>query len=141
VTLTIGTGPFGPPPGGVVNSSRPGPAHVLYSEDSPRRVRTRFAGETVADSRRAKLLHETGLLPVYYFPLDDLRRDLLEPSDHTTYCPFKGEASYFTLSSGRTAENAVWSYEQPYDEVIDIKDRLAFYPDRVDSIAVAPSGR
>ncbi len=61
----------------------------------------------------------------------------LVPTTHRTHCPFKGDASYFTLSNGRTSENAAWSYEQPYDEVSVIKERLAFYPDRVDSITVS----
>src|SRR5215217_7550920 len=68
--------------------------HVLYFEDSPLRVRVVFGGETVADCRRAKLLHEAGLLPVYYFPIEDVRMELLEESDHTTHCPFKGDASH-----------------------------------------------
>jgi uncharacterized protein (DUF427 family) len=64
--------------------------------------------------------------------------DRFERTGHHTHCPFKGDASYFTLSvGGRTAENAVWSYERPYDEVMDLKDRLAFYPDRVDAITTA----
>ena len=70
-------------------------AHTLCLEDSPKRVRAIFGGETVVDSRRVKMLHETGHLPVYYFPMEDIRRDLLEERDHTTHCPFKGDASYF----------------------------------------------
>jgi uncharacterized protein (DUF427 family) len=84
MALTRGSGPFGEHPRGVFNFTREGPAHVLYWEDSPRRVRVMFGGEIVADTRHAKLLHETGLLPVYYFPEQDVRKDLLEPTDHQT---------------------------------------------------------
>jgi uncharacterized protein (DUF427 family) len=80
----------------------------------PKRVRTVFNGETVADSRRVKLMHETGHLPVYYFPEEDIRGDLLEPTDHTTHCPFKGDASYRSVRVGDSvAENAVWNYPEP----------------------------
>jgi uncharacterized protein (DUF427 family) len=73
LTLTIGTGPIGHQSAGEFNITPEGPAHVLYFEDSPKRVRAVFGGQTVADSRRCKLLHETGLLPVYYIPADDFR--------------------------------------------------------------------
>lgn len=134
MTLTIGTGPFGHQAGGVFNFSRDGPAHVLYFEDSPRRIRTRFAGETVADSRGAKLLHETGLLPVYYLPLDDVREDLLEPTRHTTHCPFKGDAAYWSVRVGdRVAENAVWWYPQPLDHAPPLAGYAAFRWDAMDA--------
>ena len=113
MTLTIGRSPFGPQPG-VFNFERSGPDHVLYFEDSPRRVRALFNGETVADSRRVKLLHETGLLPVYYFPEEHMRRELLEASDLETGCPFKGSARYHSIRVGdRVANNAVWYYPEP----------------------------
>jgi uncharacterized protein (DUF427 family) len=98
-----------------------------------------FNGDVIADTTDAIRLREADYPPVYYVPRRDVRMDRLIRTEHHTYCPFKGDASYFTLSSGRTAENAVWSYEKPYDEVIAIKDHLAFYPDRVDSISAAPS--
>ncbi len=117
MTLTIGTGPFGNQSKGAFNFDtgvlQP---HTLYFEESPKRVRVMVGGETVADSRRAKLLHETGLLPIYYFPEDDVRLDLLEDSDHTTHCPFKGDASYWSVRAGdQVAENAVWGYPEPLD--------------------------
>ena len=91
MTLTIGTGPFGDRGEKAFNFEVRAPRdHVLFFEDSPGRVRVVFGGETVADSRRVKLMHEAGLLPVYYFPEEDIRRDLLEDGDHTTYCPFQG---------------------------------------------------
>ena len=87
MTLTIGTGPFGKEGGDFNFDTGVLKAHTLYLEDSPKRVRAIFDGEIVVDSRRAKLLHETGLLPVYYFPEEDLNHDLLEWTEHTTHCP------------------------------------------------------
>jgi uncharacterized protein (DUF427 family) len=109
MALAKGTGPFGERHSGTFNfDTSVLKAHTLYFEDCPKRVRVIFNGETIADSRRVKLLHETGHLPVYYFPEEDLRRDLLEPTEHTTHCPFKGDASYWLVKVGeKTAENAV----------------------------------
>jgi uncharacterized protein (DUF427 family) len=134
MTLTIGTGPFGDQGDKTFNFEVRAPSdHLLYFEDSPRRVRVVFGGETVADSRRAKLLHEAGLLPVYYFPIEDVRMELLEESDHTTHCPFKGDASYWSVRAGdRVAENAVWSYPEPIDSAPPIADYLAFYWRKMD---------
>lgn len=126
MTLTIGTGPFGPG-GGRFNFTREGPAHVLYWEDSPRRVRVEFAGQVVADSRRTKLQHETGLLPVYYFPVDDVRTDLLTPTDTTTYCPWKGHARYWSVRVGeRSAADAVWGYDEPLESAPPLAGYRAF---------------
>ena len=129
MTLTIGTGPFGDQGDKAFNFEVQAPRdHVLYFEDSPRRVRVVFGGETVADSRRVKLMHEAGLLPVYYFPEEDARRDLLEESDHTTHCPFKGDASYWSVRVGdRVAENAVWGYPEPIEGAPHIAGYLAYY--------------
>lgn len=115
MSLTINNAPFGPRRAGSFNfdtgALRP---HTLYFEESAKRVRAVFNGETVADSRRAALLHETAMLPVYYFPEEDLRADLLRPSEHTTHCPFKGDADYRSVVVGDgVAENAVWSYPEP----------------------------
>jgi uncharacterized protein (DUF427 family) len=134
MTLTIGTGPFGDQGDKAFNFEVQAPRdHMLYFEDSPRRVRVVFNGETVADSRRAKLMHEAGLLPVYYFPIEDVRMELLEESDHTTHCPFKGDASYWSVRVGdRVAENAVWSYPEPIDSCPPIAGYLAFYWRKVD---------
>jgi uncharacterized protein (DUF427 family) len=90
MALTVGTGPFGRAPAGAFNFTYDAPAHVLYFEDSPRRVRVVVAGETVAESARVKLLHETGLMPVYYVPEADVRGELLQPTEHTTH--FRWEA-------------------------------------------------
>ena len=134
MSLTIGTGPFGNQSTGTFNFD---PAvlqrHTLYFEDTPRRVRVILGGETIADSKLAKLLHETGHLPVYYFPKEDIRMDLLQESEHTTSCPFKGEASYWSVRVGdKVAENAAWSYPQPVESCPPISGYVAFYWERMD---------
>src|ERR687886_79926 len=106
MSLTVGIGPFGQRPAGEFNFERPRTKGLIYFEAFPRRMRAVFAGETVVDSRRAKLLHEHGHLPVLYFPRDEVRMDLLEPTDHTTRCPWKGDASYWSVAvDARVAEN------------------------------------
>jgi uncharacterized protein (DUF427 family) len=98
-----------------------------------RRVRGLAGGETVVDTTRAMLMLEEELSPVYYFLPEDVRMDLLARTDHATHCPYKGDASYWSLKvGGETRENAVWSYEGPYGEVAEIGGYLAFYWDRVD---------
>ena len=99
------------------------------------RVVVKAAGETIADSHDAIVLHEDGYEPVFYLPKGDLRMDLLEPTDHSTRCPHKGMARYWSIrAGGRTIENAVWAYDEPLPGVREIADHLAFYPDRVDAI-------
>jgi uncharacterized protein (DUF427 family) len=134
MALTLGSGPFGEKSAGSFNFEVTAPGeHALYLEDSPRRVRVVFGGETVADSRRAKLLHETGHLPVYYFPEEDVRMVLLEATDHTTHCPFKGDASYWSVKVGdRVTENAVWGYPEPLESFPLIAGYLAFYWEAMD---------
>jgi uncharacterized protein (DUF427 family) len=133
MALTVGTGPFGRTPAGVFNFTYDAPEHVLYLEDSPRRVRVVVAGETVAESARAKLLHETGLMPVYYVPEEDVAARFLEPSDHTTHCPFKGDASYWTIRVGDDERrDAVWSYPEPLPGAPPLAGLLAFQWDAVD---------
>ena len=129
MALTLGTGPFGEKSAGAFNFEVTAPReHVLYLEDSPRQVRAVFGGETVADSTRVKLLHETGHLPVYYFPQGDVRMDLLVLTDHSTHCPFKGDASYWSVrAEDRVAENAVWGYPEPLESCPPIAGYLAFY--------------
>ena len=135
MTLTIGTGPFGDQGDKAFNFEVQAPGdHVLFFEDSPRRVRVMFGGETIADSRRVKLMHEKGYLPVYYFPRSDVRMDLLEATDHTTHCPFKGEASYWSVKVGdRVAENAVWGYPEPLEDAPPLAGYLAFYWNKMDA--------
>ncbi len=109
------------------------PDYKVTLERSPRRVRVKFNGETIADSNAAHLLFETRHLPVYYFPRADVRMDKLMPTEHHTFCPYKGRAAYWTIRVGdKVSENAVWGYPDPYDEVPALKDFVAFYWDRVD---------
>jgi len=108
--------------------------HRVHVEASPRRVRVMFNGQTIADSKRALLLRETGHLPVYYFPPEDVRQELLEPTDLHTRCPFKGDASYWTVRVGdRAAENAMWGYLTPLPGREDIAGYRAFYWERMDA--------
>lgn len=133
MSLTVGTGPFGQRPAGVFNLELPKRKGLIYLEDYPRRMRAILAGETVVDSRHAKLLHEHGLLPILYFPEDEVRMDLLEPTDKSTRCPYKGDASYSSVRVGdRVAENAVWAYPDPIEEASPIAGYLAFYWDKMD---------
>jgi uncharacterized protein (DUF427 family) len=115
------------------SSFKTNPDYRITFEPSPRRVRVKFNGETIADSTNARLLFETRHLPVYYLPRSDVRTDLFAPTEHHTFCPYKGTASYWTIRVGdKASENAVWGYPEPYDEVDAIKDFVAFYWDRVD---------
>lgn len=109
------------------------PGHRVWLESCAKRVRALFNGETVVDSTAARLLYETGRLPVYYFPIEDLRQDLLRPSDHGTSCPFKGEAAYWSIEvEGRRAENAVWGYPRPFREVAGLEAYRALAWSRMD---------
>ncbi len=117
----------------------PGPEHPIAIAPNPKRVRVRLAGTLVADTRHALTLREASLAPVHYIPREDVDLALLTRTEHVTHCPYKGDASYFTVAAGgRTAENAIWSYEQPFPAVAAIAGRLAFYPERVDGIEELP---
>jgi uncharacterized protein (DUF427 family) len=106
----------------------------VWTEPNERRVRVFVAGQVVADSTRTIYLFETGHLPVYYFPRADVRFDLLEPSDHRTRCPYKGDASYHSVVVGdRRVENAVWGYPDPLPSIAQIADYVAFYWDSADA--------
>lgn len=110
-----------------------GKAPEMILEPSPRRVRAFFGGEAVVDSRRAYLLHQRGSLPAYYFPRDDVREDLLAPTSHTSHCPIRGDARYWSLKVGdREVENAVWNYPDPREDAPDVSDLLSFYWDSMD---------
>jgi uncharacterized protein (DUF427 family) len=133
MSLTMGTGPFGARPG-QFNADLHAPEHLLYFEDSPRRVRVVFAGQTVADSRGMKLLHETGHPPVYYFPVADVRSELLQPGRLRTRCPVKGDATHWSIVVGdRAAPDASWEYPQPVPEASWLAGYLAFYWDKMDA--------
>jgi uncharacterized protein (DUF427 family) len=108
------------------------PDHRIETKAEKRRLRVTFRGEVLADTGDALAMQEGSYPVVYYFPRKDVKMDRLARTAHSTHCPFKGDASYFSLKDG--PENAVWSYEQPYDEMAAIKDYLAFYPNKVDSI-------
>ena len=111
----------------------PGPDHQITIVPSTDRVVVRSGGVTIADSRSTLVLHETNYAPVRYIPLVDVDRTLLAPSDLTTYCPYKGDASYYSIvADQQRGTDAVWFYEQPYPAVAEIKGHVAFYPDRVD---------
>jgi len=128
MTLTLSRGPLSETPPEATNYRVDGPRHRLLFEDFPRRLRAVLGSETVVDTTRAKLLHESAHLPQVYVAREDVRDDLLEASDHTTHCPFKGDASYWSVKAGdRVAENAVWTYPEPLDEAAWLRDHVALY--------------
>ncbi len=113
----------------------PGPDHPITITANPRRIRVSFGGRVVAETTRALTLKEASYPAVQYVPREDAEMSLFARTDHGTHCPYKGDASYYSLKvDGRTAENAVWSYEEPYPAMAEIKGYLAFYPNRVDKI-------
>jgi uncharacterized protein (DUF427 family) len=113
----------------------PGPDHPISIAPAGQRLRVSVAGLTIADSREALTLREANYPPVYYLPRKDVDMAQLQRSSHQTYCPYKGECAYYSITAGaERATNAVWSYEQPYPAVAQIRDYLAFYPERVDAI-------
>jgi uncharacterized protein (DUF427 family) len=114
---------------------QPGPDHPITIEANPARVVVSVAGRVLADTQDALTLREAGHQPVQYVPLRDVDTSLLEPTDHATYCPYKGDCSYHSIPiGGAKSVNAVWTYNAPFAAVAEIKDRVAFYPDRVDAI-------
>jgi uncharacterized protein (DUF427 family) len=104
--------------------------HRITVEPAGVRVQIKLRGEIIADTKNAIRLSEGSYPAVYYIPRADVKMERLVRSSHHTHCPFKGEASYFSFVGG--AENAVWSYEQPFDQVLAIKELLAFYPNQVE---------
>ena len=117
----------------------PGPDHPISVEPNPHRVVVTVAGHVIADTRAALTLREASYGPVQYIPREDVDLAQLERTEHSTYCPYKGECAYYSIpAGGARAVNAVWSYESPYDAVAGIKDHMAFYPDRVDAIEQQP---
>jgi uncharacterized protein (DUF427 family) len=113
----------------------PNPDHPITITPGHGRVRVTFAGRVIADTTRALILKEAAYKPVQYIPRADVDMSVLAPTEHRTHCPYKGDASYFTIRvDGRSTENAVWSYEQPFPAMAEIKDYLAFYPNRIDAI-------
>ncbi|MCZ4094123.1 DUF427 domain-containing protein [Sinorhizobium psoraleae] len=113
----------------------PGPDHPITIDHNPARVVVKLDGRVVADTRDALTLREASYPAVQYIPRKDVDMSLLARTDHSTHCPYKGDASYYSITpGGERSKNAVWTYEDPHAAVQEIKDHVAFYPDRVDSI-------
>ena len=135
MSLSLGTGPLAGRPGGAFNFDlSDAPAHRIFFADYPRRLRAVIGDRVVLDSTRAKLLYETGIHPVPYVPAEDFDAALLERTDHATHCPFKGDASYWTVRAGnRVEENAVWAYEQPLAAAAWLVGHAALYWNQADT--------
>jgi uncharacterized protein (DUF427 family) len=119
----------------------PGPDHPITLTRNPARVLVHVAGVIIADSRESVMLREASYPPVQYIPRKDVDMNLLKRTEHTTYCPYKGDCSYYSIpTGGERSVNAVWTYETPYPAVAQIKDYVAFYPKRVDAIEERPAG-
>jgi uncharacterized protein (DUF427 family) len=113
----------------------PGPDHPISIDANPSRVVVTVGGRVIADTRDALTLREASYPPVQYIPRQDVDMTALTRSDHRTYCPYKGEASYYSIPAGGDRSlNAVWTYETPFEAMVQIRDYVAFYPDRVDEI-------
>jgi uncharacterized protein (DUF427 family) len=115
----------------------PGPDHPITISPAEGKVRVAVAGRIVAESTRALRLEEKGYPPIYYLPRNDADMSLLVRTSYYTYCPYKGDCSYYSIPvGGSRSENAVWTYEKPHEAVAGINEYLAFYPTRVDAIEV-----
>lgn len=115
----------------------PGPDHPITINHAASHIVVSVGGRVVADSRNALSLQEAGYPAVLYIPRADVDLSQLSRTDHSTYCPYKGDCSYYSIpAGGERSQNAIWTYESPYDAVAEIKDHMAFYPNRVDSIEV-----
>lgn len=113
----------------------PGPDHPISITPNRKRVTVTVGGKVVADSRATLTLQEAAYPPVHYIPRADVDMAALARTEHSTYCPYKGDCAYYSIpAGGERAANAVWSYEAPFDAVAGIRDHLAFYPSRVDAI-------
>jgi uncharacterized protein (DUF427 family) len=133
MTLSIGTGPLAGSPGGEFNFELNAPKHRIWFADYAPRLRAVLGGGAVFDTTRAKLLYETGILPVPYIPLEDFDDARMARTDRVTHCPFKGEASYWSAEvDGAVHEDLVWSYPDPIPQAAEIAGLLCFYPDRVE---------
>jgi uncharacterized protein (DUF427 family) len=115
----------------------PGPDHPITIEPATNRWRAKFQDHVIADSAEALILKEANYPPVVYFPRADVSMDYMRRTDRSTHCPYKGDAAYYTLlMDGHFAENAVWTYEDPFPAMSEIEGRLAFYPDKIEVYAV-----
>ena len=117
----------------------PGPDHPITIEPFDGRVSVRFAGLSIADSRKALILREAAYPPVFYIPRDDVALASMSRTDRVTHCPYKGDASYYTVDAGgERVVDAAWSYEDPYPAMARIRGHLAFYGNKVDIQADTP---
>jgi uncharacterized protein (DUF427 family) len=120
----------------------PGPDHPITIAYNPRRVHAMYQGHLIADTAAAMTLREASYPPVQYIPREDVEMAFLSRTDHHTTCPYKGEASYYSIvMDGQIAENAVWTYEDPHPAVEQIRGLLAFYPNKVEVYEVADKTR
>ncbi len=134
MTLTFGNAPLGSQGPPDTNYTIDGPKHRLLFDAFPRRVRAVFCGETVLDTTRGRLLHESNMLPMLYVPVDDVEQSLLQPTEHSTHCPFKGDAAYWSVVvDGHVADNAVWGYPQPHDDATWLRGHYAVYFEAMDA--------
>jgi uncharacterized protein (DUF427 family) len=118
----------------------PGPDHPITIEPSPARVVVSVAGRIIADTRAALSMREAAYPAVLYIPRRDVDMAQLQRTEHATYCPYKGDCAYYSIpAGGARSANAVWTYEAPFEAVAQIKDHVAFYPDRVDAIEATPA--
>ena len=116
----------------------PGPDHPITITPAREHIAVTVAGRHIADTREALILKEAGYPPVHYIPRKDVDMTQLQRTSHQTYCPYKGDAAYYSVpAGGERSVNAVWTYEAPFAAVSSIRDYLAFYPDRVDAIKTA----
>lgn len=117
----------------------PGPDHPITITQAAEHITVTVAGRHIADTRAALVLQEAAYPPVHYIPRQDVDMSQLERTSHHTYCPYKGDCSYYSIPGGaERSVNAVWTYETPYPAVAQIREYLAFYPDRVDAIRISP---
>jgi uncharacterized protein (DUF427 family) len=118
----------------------PGPDHPITMTRNPNRIRVSLGGQVIAETTRALTMKEASYPPVHYIPRADVKMDLLERTQHSSHCPYKGDAAYYSIGAGdRKAANAVWTYEKPFPAVSQIESLLAFYSDRVDAIEEMPA--
>lgn len=133
MSLTLGGGPLAAKGRGHTNYEVEGPKNKILFQPFPRRVRAEIGGQTVMDTERGMLLHETHILPQLYVPIEDVGSEFLTPTDHSTHCPYKGDASYWTVTVGDDSrENAVWGYADPTEGADWLEGYVAFYWDQVD---------
>ena len=118
----------------------PGPDHPITIRPAQQHIVVTVAGRRIADTREALTLQEAAYPPVHYIPRKDVDMSQLQRSSHQTYCPYKGDCTYYSIPAGaERSVNAVWTYEAPYAAVSEIREYLAFYPDRVDAIGLRTS--